>query len=141
MKKILISLLAILTIGVGAIGLTACNGNENTPNISSSNGSVENGGKGDENCAHNYVIIDAVEPTCEKSGLKAGTICSLCGHELIKQEIVDALGHDFKNYVYNDDATCQANGTETAVCERLDCKAEDSIDIALNKTSNLNRRK
>ena len=28
------------------------------------------------------------------------------------------LGHEFVNYVYNNDATTETDGTETAVCER-----------------------
>ena len=31
-----------------------------------------------------------------------------------------ALGHSFTNYVYNGDATCDGDGTETAKCDRCD---------------------
>ena len=36
----------------------------------------------------------------------------------MEQTVVDALGHNFVNYVSNGDATCTTNGTETAKCER-----------------------
>ena len=42
-------------------------------------------------------------------------ICSVC--EAIGGA---ALGHSFTNYVYNEDATCVANGTKTATCDRCD---------------------
>lgn len=36
------------------------------------------------------------------------------------QTILPALGHSFTNYVYNGDATCGGDGTETAKCDRCD---------------------
>ena len=36
------------------------------------------------------------------------------------QTILPALGHSFTNYVYNGDATCDGDGTETAKCDRCD---------------------
>mgnify|MGYP002624814128 CR=1 FL=1 len=35
-------------------------------------------------------------------------------------DVCEALGHSFTNYVSNDDATCTADGTKTAVCDRCD---------------------
>ena len=66
---------------------------------------------------HTAVVDSAVAATCTKSGLTEGSHCSFCGVMLIKQTIVDALGHKFVNYVYNNDATTKADGTETAQCE------------------------
>ena len=34
--------------------------------------------------------------------------------------------HKFTNYVYNEDATCTADGTETATCENEGCKEKDT---------------
>ena len=36
------------------------------------------------------------------------------------QTILPALGHSFTNHVYNGDATCGGDGTETAKCDRCD---------------------
>ena len=36
------------------------------------------------------------------------------------QTILPALGHSFTHYVYNGDATCDGDGTETAKCDRCD---------------------
>ena len=37
-----------------------------------------------------------------------------------------ALGHSFTHYTYNNDATYDADGTETAVCDRTGCDATDT---------------
>ncbi|VYT62241.1 Ubiquitin family protein [Clostridium tertium] len=42
-------------------------------------------------------------------------ICISCGNEY-----GEALGHSFTNYVSDDNATCTADGTETAKCDRCD---------------------
>ena len=46
------------------------------------------------------------------------TTCNLCG------EVRVAPGHSFTNYVYNEDAKCGVDGTETAKCDN--CDAEDT---------------
>ena len=54
--------------------------------------------------------------TCTKAGR-----CSLCNVAYIWQ-----LGHEYKDYVFDDNATCLGNGTETAKCVRYgvgDCTA------------------
>ena len=44
-------------------------------------------------------------------------VCSDCGREYGD---LDPDNHSFTNYVYNNDATCTENGTETAKCDRCD---------------------
>ena len=71
---------------------------------------------------HNYsdeFTVD-VEPTCDTDGTKSKH-CSRCNarNEITK---IDKLGHDFVNYIFNNDATCTENGTETAKCSRCDAK-------------------
>ena len=75
--------------------------------------------------AHTVAIDEAVAATCTESGLTEGKHCSVCGVVLIAQTEIPALGHEFVNYVYNNDATTESNGTETAVCER-GCGATDT---------------
>ena len=44
-----------------------------------------------------------------------------------------ALGHSFTHYIYNNDATYDADGTETAVCDRTGCDATDTRSKAGTK--------
>ena len=63
-----------------------------------------------------------VSPTCIEKGYIELT-CD-CG-EKYKSDYVDALGHSFKTYYYNGDATCESDGTETARCTRFGCAIKD----------------
>ena len=74
---------------------------------------------------HTIVIDEAVEPTCTETGLGEGKHCAVCDEYEWTQELLPPLGHEFVNYVYNNDATTEADGTETAVCER-GCGAIDT---------------
>ena len=70
---------------------------------------------------HNEYLSDRVphsggSATCTKAGA-----CSVCRAVYIRQ-----LGHEYKDYVFDDNATCLGNGTETAKCVRYgvgDCIA------------------
>ena len=42
---------------------------------------------------HTVVADTAIAPTCTETGLTEGSHCSVCGEVLIKQDVVDALGH------------------------------------------------
>ncbi len=67
---------------------------------------------------HSEVIDAAVAATCTETGLTEGKHCSVCQTVLVKQQTVNAKGHEFETYVYNGDASCTADGTETARCVR-----------------------
>ena len=73
-------------------------------------------------CIHtpNYTI-ETVLPTCTQRGYDIYT-CS-CGR-VKKTNYVKALGHAFGEYFFNDDAECEMDGTETAVCLREGCLAK-----------------
>ena len=66
---------------------------------------------------HDYKTVagSEVKETCEADGKKADTKCSLCG-DTIKGAIVSATGHSYGKYTYNNDATYEKDGTETATC-------------------------
>ncbi len=49
---------------------------------------------------------------------------SICKTEGCLHTEGEALGHEFTNYVSNNDATCTKNGTETALCNREGCEAK-----------------
>ena len=63
---------------------------------------------------HTEVTDAAVEPTCTETGLTEGAHCSVCSEVVVAQQITDALGHSFTNYVDNGDQT------STAKCDRCD---------------------
>ena len=70
---------------------------------------------------HNYTE-DVTSPTCTEKGYTTYT-CS-CGDSYV-DDYVDAVGHSFGEYVSNNDATYESNGTKTAVCSR--CGAKDTV--------------
>ena len=57
-------------------------------------------------------------PDCTQEGEEL-YICRLCGLSKL-EKIAPALNHSFTNYVYNNDATTEKDGTETAKCDRCD---------------------
>lgn len=48
--------------------------------------------------------------------------CDICGGEFGEE-----IDHVFTNYVYNNDATCTADGTKTAECDNCDTNATDTV--------------
>ena len=81
---------------------------------------------------HSPVKIEGKAATCTEKGSREYYSCSGCGKffedEACTKEIADIdtwrviepLDHSFTDYVYNNDATCTADGTETAKCDRCD---------------------
>jgi len=65
-----------------------------------------------------------ISPTCTKEGYTL-YVCS-CEYSY-RDTFVDELGHEFLNYTSNNDATYEADGTKTAICERDGCTATDTI--------------
>lgn len=60
--------------------------------------------------------------TCTTEGVMTYT-CKNPDHGK-KTEPIPKLNHDFKTYIYDNNATCEADGTETAKCER--CNETDT---------------
>ena len=85
-----------------------------------------------EKKAHTEETIPAVTATCTEKGSTAGTKCSVCGEIINAPTEVSKLGHSYGQYVYNNDATCSADGTATATCSR--CQAMDTITITGSAT-------
>lgn len=65
---------------------------------------------------HIYTEDVTAEATCETDGVK--TFSCECGDSYT--EAIPATGHSFTSYVYNEDATYTADGTETATCDNCD---------------------
>ena len=75
---------------------------------------------------HTVVIDQAVAATCATSGLTEGKHCSVCNTVLVAQQAIAATGHSFTNYVSNNDATTEKDGTKTAKCDH-GCGQTDTV--------------
>lgn len=65
---------------------------------------------------HSYTETVTTAATCTEDGVMTYT-CE-CGDTYTEE--IPATGHSFTNYVYNEDATFDTNGTETARCDNCD---------------------
>ena len=80
---------------------------------------------------HNYTATVTKQPTCTAEGVK--TFRCSCGDSYT--EAISAAGHIFGAYVYNNDATETADGTETAACTI--CGAKDTRTAAGTKIAHV----
>ena len=69
------------------------------------------------NVQHDWEFKKTVEPTCTEGGYDLSE-CKVC-HTTKEENIKKALGHDFQNYVKDDNPACQ-DQTETGTCTRCD---------------------
>ena len=67
---------------------------------------------------HSYEAVadSSAEPSCTKDGKEEDMMCSSC-KDVVEGNPIPATGHDYGEYVYNNDATTEADGTETATCQ------------------------
>ena len=66
---------------------------------------------------HTEKVVPGKAATCTATGLTDGKVCEVCGEVIVAQEEIPMKAHTFTNYVYNNDATIDADGTETAICD------------------------
>lgn len=77
------------------------------------------------NSAHTHQYIEEiVQPTCVKQGYTKH-ICS-CGN-FYTDTYTDPLGHEFTNYIPNNNATYEKDGTKTAWCNHPNCGQTHSL--------------
>lgn len=85
-------------------------------------------------CDHSSIVVDeAVAPTCVKHGLTEGSHCELCNQVIVKQEIIEPLGHStvIDNQI---DATCTRDGLTAGIhCDRC-----NTIIVAQNVIEHMN---
>ena len=72
-----------------------------------------------------------VAPTCLEDGFTIHT-CEECGFVEI-DTFVDAYTHDFAEYISDNNATYEANGTKTSVCANENCEATHTVEDANTK--------
>ena len=75
---------------------------------------------------HKEVIDEAVSATCAKTGLTEGKHCSVCNEVLVKQKVVEALGHKEATPVEEnrEEATCTVPGHYDLVVYCAVCREE-----------------
>lgn len=67
---------------------------------------------------HSYTETITTTPTCTENGIKTYT----CGCGNSYTEVIPAIGHQFSDYIYNNDATTSADGTKTRHCTVCDVR-------------------
>ncbi|MCM1532673.1 MAG: InlB B-repeat-containing protein [Ruminococcus flavefaciens] len=129
-KKILLALLAIAACFACTFALAACGdvdgdaventGNTNTDTVGGSDNDIT------ETPAHthSYTAIKTFA-TCTEQGYTVHT-CA-CGYSYT-DAYTNALGHNFENYVSDDNATCTQNCTESSTCSRC-AAATDTREV------------
>ena len=75
---------------------------------------------------HNETMDEMVEPTCEETGLTAGSHCTVCGETIVSQEVLLALGHDWgePTYIWNDN---HSEVIATRICSRDETHRETEM--------------
>lgn len=108
MKRKFVSLLMVSLIATSM--LAGCGNNNDTTKNTEAISATETAHQ------HNYTETVTLAATCETDGEATYT----CECEDTYTEAIPATGHSFTNYVYNEDATYEADGTETAKCDNCD---------------------
>ena len=106
----IIASVAIIGAGVGIVLATQPK-NDSSTNSSST-----------QTHTHEYTTT-VTNPTCTQAGYTTHK-CD-CGDEYV-DSYVNATNHNFKTYVYDNNATCLANGTETATCGNKNCSQKNT---------------
>ena len=110
MKKHTIKLLTLAFTLAAILTLTGCPGPV-TP---------------DNPCTHeNKKTVIETAATCTETGLEK-IICADCG-ELIEENTIEALGHDFGKWEITENPTCTEKGSKTRKCSR--CGETETVEI------------
>ena len=124
------SLVLIILLLFCIVALISCNGNNgnttNTPN--------DDYGSGTANiptCKHDdptkIVIVEAVIPTCQKTGLTAGMKCNLCKTMVLPQTIIESIECIGGDWIVDKNATHTEDGTKHTAC--IMCEKTLSQDV------------
>lgn len=77
-------------------------------------------------CKHDnpsqIIIVEAVAPTCQRTGLTGGMQCKLCGTMVLPQTIVPSLNHDESDWIVDRKTTISEAGlrhTECTTCGKM----------------------
>ncbi len=149
LKKIFVSVLCLLALSCGAIGMIACDGISISPNGNggvvvgpaggsdpsddrqNSNDTEGNSSVGDDQISHQHLWSGSSvtkKPTCEEKGERT-YVCLLCDKKVVEE--LDILGHDLIKHTAKA-ATCTEIGWEEyECCDREGCEYTTYEEIAL----------
>lgn len=80
-----------------------------------------------EKTAHNAVKIREISPTCTETGLTEGSECSVCGEIIKAQEVIEALGHIYRERI-TVPVSCQEAGTTVYTCRRCGDSYTETVE-------------
>lgn len=88
-------------------------------------------------CEHTGTETISGKPaSCEADGYTDKIVCSGCGTVIAESEKIPAKGHSYE-WVYNNDATAEADGTETQVCTRCKAKGDTRVKPGTRQGANI----
>ena len=76
---------------------------------------------------HTEVIDKAVEATCTAIGLTEGKHCSVCNVVLIEQQTIKSNGHNYEDWIIDNSANCDTDGTMHRKCYNCSYKETKTI--------------
>ena len=68
---------------------------------------------------HNMIVDEAKDPTCTETGLTEGSHCSRCDYK-VEQEVIEALGHDYGEWVITKQPEVGVPGEQQKTCKRCE---------------------
>ena len=78
---------------------------------------------------HGEVADEGKAPSCTEAGLTEGSHCETCGDVLVKQEKLDALGHEMSPWITLKEMTCTEDGQRQRACSRCDYSETETIPM------------
>ena len=133
-KKFLTIVFMLLVVFPVSLIFTGCDNNDDNPPV--------------HKCIYNQMVVDSKykksDALCDaKARYFYSCTCGEAGNTTF--ESGNILGHSYTNYIYDNNATCIKNGTETAICDRcsdqdvrekLNTKIEHTYNTSFSKNEN-----
>jgi hypothetical protein len=86
-----------------------------------------------DTASHSAKTVAAVAATCSKTGLSAGSVCSVCGRTLVAQTTTAKTSHSYGSWTTTKAATATSTGTKVRTCSV--CGNKETATIAATGTT------